>query len=55
MILQVHDELVFECLKENTPVMCEEIKELMEHPFSQDLAVHLLAEGGAGSSWGAVK
>jgi DNA polymerase I-like protein with 3'-5' exonuclease and polymerase domains len=55
MVLQVHDELVFECPKQNTSLMCAEIKELMEHPFSEDLQVHLLAEGGAGSSWGAVK
>jgi DNA polymerase I-like protein with 3'-5' exonuclease and polymerase domains len=55
MILQVHDELIFECPKQHTTLMCGEIKELMEHPFSEDLAVYLTAEGGTGASWGAVK
>lgn len=54
-LMQVHDELVFECPKENTKRMCGEIKELMEHPFVEDLAVHLLAEGGPGDSWATAK
>ena len=55
MLLQVHDELVFECPKENVKIAMEEIKELMEHPFSSDLAVHLAVDGGHGDSWGAAK
>ena len=55
MILQVHDELVFEVPKANSSFMLEEITEVMEHPFSEDLPVQLKAEGGIGESWGAIK
>jgi len=55
MLLQVHDELVFECPREHTKLLKHEIQVLMEHPFSQDLKVRLLAEGGSGPSWGAAK
>jgi DNA polymerase I len=55
MILQVHDELLFECPTEYVPYMKREIKELMEHPFFHDLAVRLEADGGSGLSWGAAK
>lgn len=55
MILQVHDELVFEVPKAHSSFMLEEITEVMEHPFSEDLPVQLKAEGGIGESWGAIK
>jgi DNA polymerase-1 len=55
MVLQVHDELVFECPKEHTQFMLGEIQEMMEHPFSEDLKVHLEADGGRGDSWGEAK
>lgn len=54
-LMQVHDELVFECPVGEVDRMCGEIKELMEHPFCEDLAVHLLAEGGPGDSWATAK
>ena len=36
MLLQVHDELVFECPEENCEESIEIIKHLMEHPFGDD-------------------
>lgn len=54
-LMQVHDELVFECLDENVALMCREIPSLMEHPFVDDLAVQLVAEGGPGDSWATAK
>lgn len=55
MLLQVHDELVFECPKDAVQPALEEIRDLMEHPFSMDLAVHLAVDAGHGGSWSAAK
>jgi DNA polymerase-1 len=55
MLLQVHDELVFECPSEYAAHMEKEIASVMHHPFSEDLAVHLDVDGGSGISWGHVK
>lgn len=41
MLLQVHDEIVFECPVEEADYAIEEIKLLMEHPFPTELAVPL--------------
>jgi DNA polymerase-1 len=51
-LLQIHDEVVFECPKES---VAEALADLMEHPFSQDLSVHLAVDSGHGASWGAAK
>jgi len=51
MLLQVHDELVFECPKENTKEVKEVIKDVMEHPFSIELSVPLAVDIGSGPSW----
>lgn len=51
MLLQVHDELVFECPKETTEECKVEIREFMEHPFCIDLDVPLAASIGSGHSW----
>jgi DNA polymerase-1 len=51
MLLQVHDELVFECPKEAAEDAKAEIKEWMEHPFYEDLAVPLKVDIGSGESW----
>jgi DNA polymerase I len=51
MLLQVHDELVFEVPKENVEAVKPHIKQLMEHPFYTDLAVPLDVSMGSGSSW----
>ena len=36
MLIQVHDELVFECPEENLERAIEIIKHDMEHPFGDD-------------------
>ena len=55
MLLQVHDELVFECPDETLPDALIEIRDLMEHPFPDDLTVHLAIDHGHGPSWGHAK
>jgi DNA polymerase-1 len=55
MNLQVHDELGFECPTEMVQEVLPEIVDLMEHPFSKDLAVHLAVDVGMGPSWGTAK
>jgi DNA polymerase-1 len=55
MILQVHDELVFECPNENVDFMCREIKDVMHFPFPEPLKVFLDVDGGPGQSWGEAK
>jgi DNA polymerase-1 len=51
MLLQVHDELVFEMPKEAVPEAMDEIKEWMEHPFFEDMPVPLAVDIGHGQSW----
>lgn len=51
MLLQVHDELVFECPKENLAEVKEIIRDCMEHPFPTDLAVSLPVSMGSGANW----
>lgn len=55
MLMQIHDELVFECPKETADAAIVEITDLMEHPFYRDLPVHLAVDSGMGGSWGAAK
>lgn len=55
MLLQVHDELVFEVPKEAADEVMPIIKEWMEHPFPSELAVPLTVEIGKGDSWGTAK
>jgi hypothetical protein len=55
LLLQVHDELVFECPKEHVKDATPEITDIMEHPFTHDLAVHLAVDAGSGASWGLAK
>lgn len=55
MLMQVHDELVFECPTENVDVVMPQLVELMEHPFPQDLDVPLEVSAGKGASWGVAK
>jgi DNA polymerase-1 len=50
-LVQVHDELIHECPKEATPMLMDEIKMWMEHPFSEALAVPLGVDIGRGDSW----
>ncbi len=51
MLLQVHDELVFECPKETTAEVKPIIRQLMEHPFLTDFAVPLEVSMSHGPSW----
>ncbi len=51
LILQVHDELVFEvdaCIAEE---QCAIIKERMENPFQRPLAVQLKVDAGIATTW----
>ncbi len=49
MIMQVHDELVFECPKENADLVMEKMKETMERTV--ELKIPLIAEAAVGSNW----
>ena len=49
MLLQVHDELIFECLKDDEDKAKEIIKEAMESAL--EINVPLLVDIGSGSSW----
>ncbi|MBC8259430.1 MAG: DNA polymerase I [SAR324 cluster bacterium] len=49
MILTVHDELVFDALKEEEDELCEMLKETMENVVA--LEVPLLIEIGKGNNW----
>lgn len=49
MILQVHDELIFDCPKEETDVLIEKVKELMSSAMK--LSVPLDVDANAGMNW----
>ena len=49
MIMQVHDELVFECPKENAHSVMEKMKDTMEKTV--ELNIPLIAEAAIGSNW----
>ena len=53
MILQVHDELVFEVPEEELKQVAPMIKEAMEETFP--LSVPLVVELKVGKSWGEMK
>jgi DNA polymerase-1 len=55
MLLQIHDELVFEAPTEVVPEVQPMIVELMSHPFCVELSCPLTAEAGNGKSWGQAK
>jgi DNA polymerase-1 len=55
MLLQVHDELVFQCPDETVDECKAEIKEYMQHPFVTDLSVPLGVDINHGQSWMAAK
>ncbi len=50
MVLQVHDELVFEAKKEKAAMYAEEIKKIMENVYM--LRVPLKASASIGENWG---
>ena len=49
MIVTVHDELVFDALKEEEEELCEIVKDAMENVVG--LEVPLLVEIGKGKNW----
>ena len=49
MIMQVHDELVFECPEENADLVMKKMKETMEQTI--ELKIPLIAEAAVGSNW----
>ncbi|HMT35981.1 MAG TPA: DNA polymerase, partial [Chitinophagaceae bacterium] len=51
MILQVHDELVFDVLKEEVDTMKELILDGMQHAMILPNGVPVVAEVGVGNSW----
>ena len=53
MLLQVHDELIFETPEDEVPIAFEAIKSTMEkaHEPIISLDVPIIVEGGAANSW----
>jgi DNA polymerase-1 len=49
MIMQVHDELVFECPKDNADKVMKKMKDTMEQTI--ELNIPLIAEAAIGSNW----
>ena len=49
MIMQVHDELVFECPKDNADIVMKKTKDTMEQTV--ELNIPLIAEAAIGSNW----
>ena len=54
LLLQVHDELVFEIEKSRVKELAPKIKEMMEHivPAEERRGIPFLAEGKVGKNWG---
>jgi len=55
MLLQIHDELIFEVPEESVEEALPIIKHKMEHPLPFDLSVPLNVDGGSGYSWATAK
>jgi DNA polymerase-1 len=51
MLIQVHDELMFECPKQYSQQVRKELVEWMEHPLPSDLSVPLSVSAGIGKNW----
>ena len=49
MIMQVHDELVFECPKDSADIVMQKMKDTMEKTV--ELNIPLIAEAAIGSNW----
>jgi DNA polymerase-1 len=49
MIMQVRDELVFECPKDNADAVMERMKDTMEQTVK--LKIPLIADAAVGSNW----
>lgn len=57
LVLQVHDELVYECDKERAESTAQEIQQIMEGVMSssQTRGVPIIAEYAVGDNWGTLK
>ena len=55
MLLQIHDELIFEVPEDAVEKAMPLIRENMEHPFHEPLEVPLDIEAGVGYSWSSAK
>lgn len=55
MLLQVHDELIFEVPIENADAAIPLVRENMEHPLDFELDVPIQADIGTGFSWSSAK
>lgn len=55
LLMQVHDELLFEVPEENIEPAEKRAVYLMEHPFDRDLKVPLNVDSGWGYSWASAK
>lgn len=56
LLLQIHDELLFECPEENVTPVKARVKYLMERPFGNlQLSVPLPASAGHGHTWATAK
>lgn len=55
MLLQIHDELIFEVPEENVELAKPIIRELMEHPLGFELLVPLAIDMGVGYTWATAK
>jgi DNA polymerase-1 len=55
MLLQIHDELIFEVPLESVEEAMPIIKHHMEHPLGYELSIPLSVGGGSGNSWMSAK
>ena len=53
--MQIHDELIFNVPKVHAEEAAQIIKDIMEHPFDEPLAVPLTAEPEIADNWGDLK
>jgi DNA polymerase-1 len=55
LVLQVHDELIWQCPRRTAAEAVEIIQHYMEHPFAKPLKVPLVAEPAIVTRWGDAK
>ena len=57
LLLQVHDELIYEIKTKNVKKVAQEIKEIMENvvPLKETAQIPLTVEASAGLNWGELK
>jgi DNA polymerase-1 len=55
LILQIHDELVYECPKETAELACRHIQETLENPYVYPLSVPLKSKPKVVRRWGEAK